>query len=141
MHITRGPGWTAAFLCLGFASCSPARQVIIRNASGADILLWPLAARAEPLKSGESTDPIAYRAHERQEALIERGNCLYTYPAPDYATLPKSIRGYKPFTVVVHEDMRLSVHERGKDGVEGPELLVAGFPLKPITYCGRRGGS
>jgi hypothetical protein len=35
--------------------------------------------------------------------------------------------------------MTLHVHPRSKKGVEGPEILVAGFPLKPTTFCGRRG--
>jgi hypothetical protein len=132
--------WTLIAMCFGLASCSPARRTIIRNATGADIMLWPLSARPMPLKAGETTDPIVYWAHERHEALIERGNCLYTYPAPDYSELPKSIRDYKAITVVIREDMRLSVHQRSKEGVEGPEIAAPGFPLAPITFCGRRGG-
>jgi hypothetical protein len=127
-------------LCLGLASCSIAPQAVIRNATGADILLWPLADRPLPLKSGESTEPIIYSAHERQQALIERGNCLYTYPAPDYFKLPKGAKGYASrVVVVIHEDMSLHAHQRSKKGVEGPEILVAGFPLMPSTFCGRRG--
>jgi hypothetical protein len=139
MRIRRASRWIFVAVCLGLASCSPARQTIIRNATGADILLWPLGARPEPLRSGATTDPLVYWAHQRQEALIERGNCLYTYPAPDYSALPKHVRNYKAITVVIHEDMRLSVHRRSKHGVEGPEILVAGFPLKPTSFCGRRG--
>jgi hypothetical protein len=126
-------------ISLVLLSCSPARKTVIRNATGADISLWPLGARPQPLKSGETTDPIVYWAHERHEALIERGNCLYTYPSPEYSQLPKTIRNYKAISVVIHEDMRLSVHPRSKDGVEGPEIVAAGFPLRPETFCGRRG--
>jgi hypothetical protein len=122
-------------LCLALASCSPARQAVIRNATAGDIVLWPLGEMPTVLKSGETSEPVVHSAHRRHEALIKRGNCLYTYPAPEYSALPKAIKNYKPITVVIHEDMRLSLHRR-KDGVEGPEILVAGFPLRPTTFCG-----
>ncbi len=140
MRIGRTSAGISVIMGLSLASCSYLPQAAIRNASGADILLWPLSARPQPLKAGETTEPIFYRTHERQQALIERGNCLYTYPAPDYFQLPKRTREYAARVVaVIHEDMSLHVHERSKDGVEGPEILVAGFPLKPTTFCGRRG--
>ena len=127
-------------LLLVLASCSYAPRAAIRNATGADILLWPLSERPLTLKPGETSHPIHYTAHERQEALIERGNCLYTYAAPDYFQLPKGAKGWRANVVaVIHEDMSLHVHQRSKKGVEGPEILVAGFPLKPVTFCGRRG--
>lgn len=140
MRVKRALGWMSIIMCLGLASCSSAPQAVIKNATGADILLWPLAERPVPLKSGETTSPIIYSAHERQQALIERGNCLYTYPAPDYFQPPKGVAGYASrVVVVIHEDMTLHAHERSKKGVEGPEILAAGFPLKPTTFCGRRG--
>lgn len=139
MHIERALAGLA-IMCLCLASCSIAGQAVIRNASGSDILLWPLAERPVPLKPGEATDPIIYTAHERQEAMIERGNCLYTYPAPDYFQLPKGTKGYASrVVVVIGEDMSLHAHQRSKKGVEGPEILAAGFPLRPVTFCGRRG--
>ena len=131
--------WTPVLLFVALASCSPIRHAIIRNAASADLLLWPLGAMPMTLKAGDSTDPIVFYAHERHEALIKRGNCLYTYPGPDYSALPKAIRNYKPITVVIHDDMRLSLHRRSKEGVEGPEILVAGFPLRPTTFCGSAG--
>jgi hypothetical protein len=127
-------------LCLGQTSCSPARQGMIRNESGADVVLWPLSGRPSPLTSGASSGPIPYYAHEPQVALIERGNCLYTYPRPDYSALPKGLRNYKPFTAVIRPDMSLAIHLRQKNGIEGPEIVAGGFPLKPTTFCGRRGG-
>ena len=132
--------WMPVLLCLALASCSPIRHAIIRNAAGADLLLWPLGAMPTTLKAGESTGPILFYAHERHEALIKRGNCLYTYPAPNYDALPKAITNYKPITAVIHDDMRLSLHRRSKEGVEGPEILAAGFPLRPTTFCGSEGG-
>jgi hypothetical protein len=136
----RALGWTLILMCVGLTSCSISGQAVIRNATGTDILLWPLGARPVPLKAGESTEPIIYTAHERQQALIQRGDCLYTYPAPDYSALPKGTRGYASrVVVVIHEDMTLHANLRSKKGVEGPEILVAGFPLKPTTFCGRRG--
>jgi hypothetical protein len=141
MHFKRALSGLSAILCLGLASCSISGQAVIRNATGGDILLWPLGARPVPLKAGETTRPILYTANDRQEAMIERGNCLYTYPAPDYFQLPKPVRGYASrVVVVIHEDMTMHAHQRSKKGVEGPEILVAGFPLKPTTFCGRRGG-
>jgi hypothetical protein len=95
---------------------------------------------ALPLTSGASSGPIPYYAHEPQVALIERGNCLYTYPRPDYSALPKGLRNYKPFTAVIRPDMSLAIHLRQKNGIEGPEIVAGGFPLKPTTFCGRRGG-
>ena len=139
MRIRWALGWMSIVACLALASCSRAPQAVIRNASGADLLLWPLAARPVALRSGETTEPILYATHERQQALIERGNCLYTYPAPDYFNLPKHLRGYAPrVTVVIREDMSLSIHERSREGVEGAEIVAGGFPLRPTTYCGRR---
>ena len=126
-------------LLLGLASCSVAPRAVIRNATGADLLLWPLAERPSPLRAGETTAPIVYSGYRRQEALIERGGCLYTYPAPDYFALPKRLRRYaSAVAVVIHEDMILHVHERTSDGAEGPEILAGGFPLRPTTFCGRR---
>ena len=129
----------SAVLCLGLASCTLARHAIVRNASGADLLLWPLGERPVTLKAGASTEPLVLYAHERHEAMVQRGDCLYTYPAPDYFALPGAIRSYKPVTFVIHDDMRLSLHRRSKDGVEGPAIEVAGFPLRPKTFCGRPG--
>ena len=37
--------------------------------------------------------------------------------------------------------MRLSLHRRSKEDVEGPEILVADFPLSPMTFCGGTGMS
>jgi hypothetical protein len=104
-------------------------------------VLWPLGARPQVLRSGETTEPLVLYAHDRHEAFIERDNCLYTYPAPDYFALPEAIRNYKPITVVIHADMTLGVRQRSKDGMESPEVVVAGFPLEPTTFCGRRGES
>lgn len=114
-------------------------RAVIRNASGAGLLPWPLGAQPLPLKAGETRRPIAHTARERQQALIERGGCLHTYPAPDYFALPEGTRGYAPrVAVVIREDMSLHLHRRSKKGEEGPEILAAGFPLKPATFCGRR---
>lgn len=125
---------------LGASSCTIAGQAMIRNATDGDLALWPLSERPLILKAGEATGPLVYTAHRRQEAMIERGNCLYTYPAPDYFQLPKGTKGHASRIVVaVHEDMSLHAFHRSKKGVEGPEILVAGFPLKPATFCGRRG--
>ena len=133
-------GGLAMILCLGLASCSPARRAVIRNATGADILLWPLAERPQTLKAGETTEPIVYPSYQRQQALIERGGCLYTYPAPDYFALPKRLRSYASKVVVaIHPDMTLHVHERSNEGVEGPEIVAGGFPITPVRFCGRRG--
>ena len=129
----------AAVLCLGLGSCSLARHAIVRNASSADLTLWPLGERPVTLKAGASTEPLVLYAHERHEAMVQRGDCLYTYPAPDYFALPNAIRSYKPITFVIHDDMRLSLHRRSKQGVEGPALDVAGFPLSPTRFCGRPG--
>ncbi len=140
MRIRRALGSMAMIPFVALASCSIAPQAVIRNATLSDILLWPLGAQPLPLKSGETTSPILYSAHQRQQALIERGNCLYTYPAPDYSQMPEAARGYASrVVVVVHDDMTLHAHERSKDGVEGAEIVTAGFPLKPTTFCGRRG--
>jgi hypothetical protein len=127
-------------MVLGLASCTIAPQAVIRNATGSDLMLWPLSERPVALKAGESTDEIVYTARNRQQAMIERGNCLYTYPAPEYFEMPKGTKGYAArIAVVIHEDMSLHAHHRSKKGVEGPEILVAGFPLRPTTFCGRRG--
>jgi|GEM_PF-6925490 len=142
MRIGRAAGWMAAIMCLGLASCSMPPRTVVRNATGAEILLWPLAERPVPLRPGETSGPIRYSAHVRQQALIERGNCLYTYPESDYLKLPKNLRRSLPrIVVVIREDMALSVHQRSKTGVEGPEIVATGFPLKPTTFCGRRGAS
>lgn len=126
-------------LWLGLASCTVAPQAVVRNATGADMVLWPLSERPLVVKAGEATQPIIYTAHERQEALIECGGCLYTYPAPDYFQLPKSLQLYASrVVVVIHEDMSLSAHQRSKEGLEGAEIVAAGFPLRPTAYCGRR---
>lgn len=141
MRVRRAFGLMSAILCLGLASCTIAGQAVIRNASGGDLVLWPLSERPVALKAGEATDPIVYTANHQQQALIERGNCLYTYPAPDYFQLPKDLQGYASRVfLVIQEDMSLHAYQRSKKGVEGPEILVAGFPLKPTTFCGRRGG-
>ena len=126
-------------LSLGAASCSLAPQALIRNASGADLVLWPLSERPTPLKSGATSAPLVLVAHEEKVAMIERGNCLYTYPAPRYFELPKALREHKKYTAVIQPDMSLAIHLRNKDDVEGQEIVVAGFPLKPTTFCGRRG--
>ena len=140
MGRARALRWMPVIACLGLTSCTIAGQAVVRNATGAEIALWPLSARPFPLKPGEATEPIVYSAYQRQEALLERGNCLYTYPAPVYAELPKGTKGYAArIVVVIHEDMTLHAHQRSKKGVEGPEILAAGFPLKPATFCGRRG--
>lgn len=138
MRTRRALSGLAAMLCL--ASCSVAPRAIIRNASGADIVLWPLGARPLPLRSGEATQPIHYSAYQRQQALIERDGCLHTYPAPDYSALPKRVRRYaSAVAVVIHEDMTLHIHERSREGAEGPEIVAGGFPLTPTTFCGRPG--
>lgn len=140
MRIGRGLGGLAMIACLGLASCSPARRAVIRNATGAEIVLWPLSERPLPLSAGEATQPIVYSGYQRQQALIERGGCLYTYPAPDYFALPKRLRSYASKVVVaIHPDMTLHVHERSNEGVEGPEIVAGGFPLTPVRFCGRRG--
>ena len=133
-------GWMAMVLCLALASCSYAPRAAIRNASGTDLVLWPLGVRPATLKAGETSSLFVYSGHERQQALLERGGCLYTYPAPDYFQLPKRLKSYNASVVVViDQDMALHVHERSKKGAEGPEIAAAGFPLKPTTFCGRRG--
>ena len=129
----------ALTLCLSLGSCSLARHAIVRNAAGEDLLLWPLGAQPVILKAGESTEPIVLYAHDRHEALIQRGDCLYTYPAPEYSALPDAIKNYKPITLVIRSDMRLALHRRSKEGVEGPEITVAGFALTPSTFCRRSG--
>lgn len=140
MRLRRAFGWMPLILCLSLASCTMAPRAVVRNATAADIVLWPLGARPLPLRSGETTPPIIYTGYERQEALIERGGCLYTYPAPDYFALPKSLKSYaSAVAVVIREDMTMSVRKRSKDGAEGPEIVAAGFPLKPATFCGRGG--
>jgi hypothetical protein len=133
--------WAPVLLCLALASCTLARQAIVRNASGSDLLLWPLGERPVPLKAGTSTEPIVLYAHERHEAMVQRGDCLFTYPAPDYFALPKAVRDYKPVTFVIGADMRLSLHLRSKDGVDGPAIETAGFPLTPTSFCGRAGAA
>ena len=139
MRFTTGLARAAAIIsCLSLASCSLARHAIVRNATGADLLLWPLGARPVTLKAGDSTEPLVLYAHDRHEAFIQRGDCLFTYPAPDYSALPDGIKNYKPITLVIRPDMRLALHRRSKEGVEGPEITVAGFPLAPSTFCGRR---
>ncbi len=45
--------WMPVLLCLTLASCSPIRHAMIRNAAGADLLLWPLGAMPITLKAGE----------------------------------------------------------------------------------------
>jgi len=133
-------GGVAMILCLALASCTIAGRAVIRNATGADIVLWPLGERPLPLRDGETTQPIVYSGYQRQQALIERGGCLYTYPAPDYFALPKRLRSYASKVVVaIHPDMTLHVHERSNEGVEGPEIVAGGFPLTPVTFCGERG--
>jgi len=140
MRMKRALGGVATMLCLGLASCTIAGRAVIRNASGADILLWPLSERPLALRDGEATQPIVYSGYERQQALIERGGCLYTYPAPDYFALPKRLRSYASRVVVaIHPDMTLHAHERSDEGVEGPEIVAGGFPLTPVRFCGRRG--
>lgn len=140
MGVRRPAAAAAAILWLGLASCSPAARAVIRNASGADILLWPLGDRPVPLKAGETTPPIVHQAYRRQQAMIERGGCLYTYPAPDHSALPKVARRLSSaVAVVIREDMTMSIHPRSRKGAEGPEIVAAGFPLRPETFCGRRG--
>jgi hypothetical protein len=140
MRIGRALGGLAIAAWVALASCSVMPRAVIRNASGEDLVLFPLAAQPSTLKAGETTAPIIYSGHQRQEALIERRGCLYTYPAPDYFALPKSAKGYaSAIAVVINPDMSLSAFPRSKKGVEGPEILVAGFPLEPATFCGKRG--
>jgi hypothetical protein len=134
-----GKVYAAALLCLALASCSYAPRAAIRNSSGSDLVLWPLGERPLTLKAGETSKPFVYSGYGRQQALIERGGCLYTYPAPDYFSLPKRLKSYNASVVVVIDaEMRLHVHERSKKGLEGPEIAAAGFPLKPTAFCGRR---
>jgi hypothetical protein len=134
-------GSTWAIACLGLASCVPAARSVIRNATGGDVLLWPLSGRPSPLKSGETSKPFVYSAQRDREAFVERNGCFYSYPIPDYHALPKSLKGFSPnVAVVIHEDMTLHVHKMGKGLVEGPEIVAAGLPLKPEAFCGRRGG-
>ena len=138
MQMSRASKWSSIALCVALGSCSIAPQAIVRNATSSDILVWPLGERPETLRSGEMTKPILYSAHQRQQAFIKRGDCLYTYPAPDYFQLPKYAKNYASrVVVVIHEDMTLHAHERSKEGSEGPEILVAGFPLAPTRFCGR----
>ena len=138
MRIGRALAVSAAVV--GLASCSYASRAVIRNASGADVLLWPLSERPVALKAGEAGNPFVYSGYTRQEALIERGGCLHTYPAPGYSTLPKRLRnGNSQVVVVINPNMSLSLFERSKKGVEGPEIAAPGLPLKPSTFCGRRG--
>jgi hypothetical protein len=129
-----------AISCLALASCSIAGRAVVRNATGADLILSPLSESPVQLRPGETSQPIIYSAYKRQEAMIQRGHCLYTYPAPDYFTLPKELRGYASrVVVVIGEDMTLHVHQRSKEGVEGAEIIAAGFPLKPKAFCGGPG--
>ena len=108
-------------MCLSLASCSIAPQAVIRNATSADILLWPLGALPAPLRSGETTKPIIYSAHERLQALIKRENCLYAYPAPDYFQLPKHAKGYASrVVVVIYEDMTFARSRALQEGRGGP---------------------
>lgn len=129
-----------AVLCFSpLLSCTISGRAIIRNATSAEILLWPLGEFPSALKPGEATKPIVYAAYERQQAMIERRACLYTYPAPDYFNLPKEAKAYaSQVVVVIEDDMTLHLHLRSREGAEGAEILVAGFPLKPLTFCGGR---
>ena len=138
--IRRASSCVSVALCLGLASCTIPGRAVIRNASGADILLWPLSERPVTLKAGETTDPIVFSGYQEHQAMIERAGCLYTYHAPDYFALPKRLKSYNSKVVaVINEDMTLSFRERSKKGVEGPEIAAAGLPIKPTTFCGRRG--
>lgn len=138
MRYRLAAGSIAISLCLGLAGCSRmGDDVLTRNASGADLLVRPLSAMVSVLKAGESRDKLWIAPLNRQEALLKRGDCLYTYPAPDVSQLPKTVRAARLKTVVIHEDMRMSLHVRSEDGTDGPEVLVAGFPLRPTTFCGR----
>ena len=142
MRLGRTLSGIATVMCLSFASCTLPARAVIRNASGGAIMLWPLGVRPLPLRSGETTGPIIYSGYERQEALFERRGCLYTYSVPDYAALPKGLKGYSArVIVVIHADMTLHFHQRSKTGVEGPEIIAAGFPLRPTTFCGSNGGT
>lgn len=105
-----------------------------------------LAAHVRCGAAGELAHPVGDHILDRddakagRQALIERGGCLYTYPAPDYFALPKRLRSYASKVVaVIHPDMILHVHERSSGGVEGPEIVAGGFPITPVTFCGRRG--
>jgi hypothetical protein len=142
MRVGRALAGLSAILCLGLglASCSYASRAVIRNASGADVLLWPLSERPVTLKAGDGGTRFVYSGYKREEALIERGGCLHTYPAPDYSGLPKRLKNANAqVVVVINADMTLSIRERSKKGVEGPEIAAPGLPLKPTTFCGRRG--
>lgn len=73
MGMSRALSSIAVPICLGLASCTYAPRPVVRNATGADIVLWPLGERPVPLKAGAATGPIVYSAYQRQQALIERG--------------------------------------------------------------------
>ena len=138
--LTHERGWTPLLMLIILTSCSYAPRAMIRNASGADVSLWPLGEGPPLLKAGETTQ-LVFTGYKRHEAFVERGGCLYTYPAPDYFQLPKPLKSHNAkVVVVINEDMTLSVRHRSKDGTEGPEILAAGFPLRPTTFCGVRSG-
>ena len=140
MWLKKGSRYLAVLFLLPLLSCTIAGRAVIRNATGAELLLSPLGEFPTALKPGEATKPIVYTAYERQQAMIQRGTCLYTYPAPNYFDLPKEAKAYASrVVVVIEDDMTLHLHLRTKDGAEGPQILVAGFPLKPLTFCGGSG--
>jgi hypothetical protein len=119
------------------ASCSPAIRGLIINASGQTLVLRPLSADPLRLEAGAPPTSFFFTAHSRREALIEREGCLYTYPAPGEARLPRSLRSASPSVVVVIEaDMSMRIFERTRDGAQGPEILADGIPLAPSKFCG-----
>ncbi|HEY0150339.1 MAG TPA: hypothetical protein VGB70_15225 [Allosphingosinicella sp.] len=126
-------------ICLGLAACTSNPKGAIQNATGGDILLWPLSEQPLRLRPGEITKPLIFR-DRGLEAFVERGNCLYTYRSPNYPDLPEKLRKYNPKVVaVIREDMALHVHDRIKKRVQGPEIVAPGYPLRPTAFCGQHG--
>ena len=140
MSIGRALACGAILVSLALTSCSYSGRTVIRNATGAEIFLWPLSTHPKPLKPGEEIGPMVFSGYQDHQAMIERGGCLYTYHTPNYFELPKKLKSHNAQAfVIINEDMSISFRERSKKGVEGPEIVGAGLPLKPTTYCGRRG--
>jgi hypothetical protein len=78
-----------------------------------------------------------YSGSKSYQAMVGRGKCIYTYPAPDYFELPKRLRKDNiRVAVVINEDMTISLRQLSKNGAEGLEIVAPGFPLKPTKFCG-----
>jgi hypothetical protein len=141
MAIRHGSVWLIATLCFSLAACVPLRgRAVLKNSTGVDLVLSPLSEYPRALKAGVSEGYHHFPGRNPLQAFIERGGCLYTYPAPDYAGLPSSVKKSRPRVIVeVRADMRLHLYPLSKEGVQGPEIVAGGFPLKPSSFCGRRG--